>query len=267
VLVGGNTACVEVSVGDTCIVLDAGSGLRGFGDALMKRGEHHKVQMLLSHVHWDHVMGLPFFTPLYMNGTQIDVACGPCGLPLEALLRRQMSSPMFPVEFDSVGADVRCRELVDGERFRVGQIDVEVARLNHPDPVYAYRLESGGRSVVYATDTEHGRTVDARLVSLARRADVLIYDAQYTPEEYTGEVGPDRRGWGHSTYAAGAEVARAAGVQTLALFHHDPKRTDDQVAEIVQRARQLFPSTVAAREGLQISLDTYENAAGLSVSA
>lgn len=260
-LVGGNTSCVEVTAGDTRIVLDAGSGLRGLGDALMQSGDHRKVQLLLSHVHWDHVMGLPFFTPLYMDGVELDVACGPCGVPLDALLRRQMSAPMFPVELDSVGSSIRCRELADGERFRVGPIQIEVARLNHPDPVYAYRLEYGGRAMVYATDTEHGATVDQKLVSLARRADVLIYDAQYLPEEYTGEVGPSRRGWGHSTYAAGAEVARAAGVQTLALFHHDPKRTDDQVAEIVKRAQQLFPSTVAAREGLELELDAYDGSA------
>ena len=108
--------------------------------------------------------------------------------------------------------------------------------------------------MVYATDVEHGTSLDRRLAHLARGADLLVYDAQYTPEEYAGEDGPSKVGWGHSTYAAGTEIALAAGVSRLALFHHDPRRTDIQVSAIVQRARTLFPATVAAREGLSIQL-------------
>lgn len=255
VLVGGNTACVEVRGGGSRIVLDAGTGLRHLGDALMASGEHRDVHLLLSHVHWDHVMGFPFFVPLYVPGVEIHVATGHSGAPLRELLRRQMSAPMFPVDLDRVPSRVVCRDLGDGERFRVGAFEVTVARLSHPDPVYAYRIDHAGRSVVYATDTEHQEgVVDARLVALARDADVLIYDAQYTPEEYVGLVGPGRVGWGHSTYRAGAEIAAAANVRTMALFHHDPRRTDDGVADIVRRARELFPATVAAREGLALEL-------------
>ena len=127
-------------------------------------------------------------------------------------------------------------------------------RANHPDAVFAYRVEHAGRSVVYATDTEHYACVDPRLVTLCRGADVLIYDAQYLPEEYAGEVGPSRMGWGHSTYEAGAELAKAAGVGKLVLFHHDPSRTDEGVAAIEERARERFDATVAAREGMTIEL-------------
>jgi phosphoribosyl 1,2-cyclic phosphodiesterase len=255
--VGGNTACVEVCGGGSRLVLDAGSGLRGLGDALLASGEHRDVTLVLSHVHWDHIMGLPFFAPLYVPGVRLTVAAGPAGRGGESLrdvLRRQMSAPMFPVDLTDVGAEVVCRDLREGESFSVGALRVEAARLNHPDPVYAFRVSHGGRSVVYATDTEHYACVDPRLERLARGADLLIYDAQYTPEEYAGEAGPCRAGWGHSTYRAGAELARAAGAQALALFHHDPGRDDAQVAALVERARSLFPRTFAAREGLTVGL-------------
>ena len=252
--VGGNTSCVEVCGGGSRLVLDAGTGLRGLGNALLAKGEHQNVTVVLSHVHWDHVMGLPFFTPIYMPGVRLTVASGPAGRqPLREILRRQMSAPMFPVDLCDVGAKVVCRELSEGQTFSVGALEVETARLNHPDPVYAFRVSYGGRSVVYATDTEHYACIDPRLERLARGADLLIYDAQYTPEEYAGVAGPSRMGWGHSTYAAGAELARAAGVDTLALFHHDPGRGDAQVDAIVERARALFPRTIAAREGLSVA--------------
>lgn len=258
VVVGGNTSCVEVKGGGSRVILDAGSGLRDLGDALVAQGEHGHVQLLLSHVHWDHVMGLPFFNPIYMPGTTLEIAAGPSGQPLREVLRRQMSAPMFPVDFDRLPSMVRCREIAHGGHLELGSITAEACLLHHPDPVYAYRLSFGGRSVVYATDHEHGKAdVDARLVTLARGADVLIYDAQYTPEEYDGAVGPSRKGWGHSTFEAGARIAAAARVKTLVLFHHDPRRTDEGVKEIVRRARELFPSTVAAREGLSLSLEAY----------
>ena len=121
-------------------------------------------------------------------------------------------------------------------------------KLNHPDPVYGYRLEHGGQSIVYATDTEHFACVDPTLKKLAAGADILIYDAQYTPEEYPAKVG-----WGHSTWHAGAELARAAGVPQLVLFHHDPSRTDAQLAALEAAAQAALPGTVAAREGMVLS--------------
>jgi phosphoribosyl 1,2-cyclic phosphodiesterase len=256
-VVGGNTSCVEVIGGGTRLVLDAGSGLRALGDSLVAEGAHQSTFILLSHVHWDHVMGLPFFTPLYMKGSRITIAAGPTGVLLRDVLKRQMSAPMFPVDFDGIGAEVATVELPEEGSIDVGALRVTIARLNHPDPVLAFRISYGGRSVVYATDTEHREgEIDPTLVHLCRGADALIYDAQYTPEEYDGKVGPSRRGWGHSTYAAGVDIARAARVKTLALFHHDPRRTDDGVAEIVQRARASFPSTVAAREGLTMRFES-----------
>lgn len=251
-MVGGNTSCVEVRLGDERLVLDAGTGLRLLGDRLVASGAHLRspIRVLLSHVHWDHVMGLPFFAPLYVKGVNIELATGPTSRPLRDVLGRLMSPPCFPVDFGALPSAIRCHDLAARQRLTTGPFEVTVAPLSHPDPVYAYRIDAGGRSVVYATDTEHGEVVDERLVDLCRGADVLVYDAQYLPEEF-----PAKKGWGHSTYAAGAEIAAVAGVKTLALFHHDPRRTDDEVAALVRRAREVFPHTVAAREGMRLSLD------------
>jgi len=249
--VGGNTSCVEVVAGDNRIVLDAGTGLRALGDRLIAGGPS-ATTILLSHLHWDHIQGLPFFTPIYIPGNWIEVVTGPNGvMPLEAALRRQMSAPFFPVELDDVRNQLRWREPRLGEAFTVGEVKVTMMKLNHPDPVYGYRLDYRGVSVVYATDTEHFACIDPSLVRLAANADVLIYDAQYTPEEYPGKVG-----WGHSTWEAATALANAANVRQLVLFHHDPRRTDDQVAAIEARARALRPQTMAACEGDVLRLET-----------
>jgi phosphoribosyl 1,2-cyclic phosphodiesterase len=254
--VGGNTACVEVTTPTTRLILDAGSGLRALGDELLAGGQHRDTTLLLSHVHWDHVMGLPFFAPLYMPGCRIRFASGYHGKPLREFLHRQMSAPMFPVDLGQVPSQHEFLDLTEGHKVTLGDIDVEICLLNHPDPVYAFRLTHGDRSVVYATDTEHYACVDPRLLRLSRGADLIIYDAQYTPEEYAGQVGPARVGWGHSTYQAGIDLCEAAGIPRLALFHHDPRRSDDQVDEIARRARGSFAGAFAAVEGERVELAT-----------
>ncbi len=249
--VGGNTSCVEVLAGDNRIVFDAGTGLRSLGDRLIASGPS-ATTILLSHLHWDHIQGLPFFTPIYVAGNWIEVVSGANGtMPLEAALRRQMAAPFFPVDFDDVSRQVRAREPRLGEPFSIGNVRVTMARLNHPDPVYGYRLDYQGASIVYATDTEHFACVDPTLARLAADADVLIYDAQYTPEEYPGKVG-----WGHSTWEAAVALARTAGVRQLVLYHHDPRRSDEAVDVIELRARAAFAGAVAAREGGVLHVET-----------
>jgi phosphoribosyl 1,2-cyclic phosphodiesterase len=246
--VGGNTSCVEIVAGGSRIVLDAGTGLRRLGNELMKQGAVD-VTLLLSHVHWDHIQGLPFFAPIYSPATRVHVVSGANGTPTREVLRRQMSAPTFPVDLNEVPASLSYLEVRDRQRFVAGETEVKA---NHPDQVYAYRVEHRGRSVVYATDTEHFRCVDPRLAALARNADVLIYDAQYLPTEYTGEAGMSRVGWGHSTWEAAVELARAANVGQLVLFHHDPSRTDDAVDLIEATAQEHFADTLAAREGTSL---------------
>ena len=253
---GGNTACVEVVAGDTRIILDAGTGLRALGNERMREGIR-TTTILLSHLHWDHVAGLPFFTPIYVPGHRVEIASGPNGvMPLEQAMRELFRAPFFPVGYDDLGGTVTTRALGTNDRFTIGDIEITMARLNHPDPVYGFRLEHAGQSIVYATDTEHFSCVDPTLRKLASGADILIYDAQYTPDEY-----PSKVGWGHSTWQAGVELARAAAVPQLVLFHHDPMRTDSQLAALEASARAALPGTVAAREGLVLSARDAEKAA------
>ena len=255
-LAGGNTSCVEVAAGDTRIIIDAGTGLVTLGNERMAGGPRHST-ILLSHLHWDHIAGLPFFTPIYVPGHRVELASGPNGvMPLEDAMKNVFRAPFFPVDWADLGGQVTTRELKANERFTIGDITVTMAKLNHPDPVYGFRLEHGDQSIVYATDTEHFSCIDPTLKKLAAGADILIYDSQYLPSEY-----PTKLGWGHSTWEAGAELARAAGVPQLVLFHHDPGRTDAQLAALEAEARAALPGTVAAREGLVLAARDAERAA------
>ncbi|HEX7666288.1 MAG TPA: MBL fold metallo-hydrolase [Polyangiaceae bacterium] len=252
--VGGNTSSLEVRCGDTRILLDAGTGLRRLGDALLAEGKPIDATLLLSHFHWDHIQGLPFFVPAYVPTTKLAIVGGNVRTQIRDAMVHQMSDPVFPVGFDELGAQITTKNVRASDTFEIGDAKVKVGKGNHPGGVLAYRIEHGGRAIVYATDTEHFACVDPDLRALAKDADVLIYDAQYTPEEYAGKIGRSRVGWGHSTYVAACELAQAAGVGKLVLFHHDPQRSDAGVAEIEQRSQALFTSTVAAREGLLVDV-------------
>lgn len=256
--VGGNTSCVEVVCGDresTRLILDAGTGIRSLGEQLCRSGPT-RAHLLFSHYHWDHIQGLPFFLPLLRPDSQLTIH-GPA--PMESLrevLATQMSAPVFPLAFEHVPAQLQLGGIAPGQPLELGAARVTAAALNHPGGVLGFRIEHAGCSVVYATDTEHyeGR-IDDTLLALCHQADVLIYDAMYTPAEYRGEVGPSRRGWGHSTHEAAAELAAAARVGQLVLFHHDPSRDDWGVLELEAETRRWFPNTSAAREGLTLHLE------------
>ncbi len=264
-IVGGNTSSVELSFGDERILFDAGTGLRSLGDSLL--GAPVKATMLLSHVHWDHIQGIPFFVPLYLPTTELHVVGAKTSLlTLEETLAYQMNDPVFPVRFDQLASRVSTQHVRAGETFGAGSATVTVAKGNHPGGVLAYRVEIGGRAIVYATDTEHFACLDPELERLARGADLLIYDAQYTEEEYRGARGRSKVGWGHSTYVAAAELANAANVKQLALFHHDPSRTDRGVDEIESKARALFANTTAAREGLTIGFEPADRVVPVKVA-
>lgn len=257
--VGGNTSCVELRAGSERLILDAGTGLRGLGDELMAGDAAPRLHLLFSHVHWDHIQGFPFFGPVFRPGTELTLWGAPEESSLETALRRQMTAPSFPVDLTQLPSTLRFRDIVPFARTRVGAFTVTAAPLHHPGGVLGYRVEHGGRTVVYATDTEHyADRLDDDLVELARGADVLIYDSMYTGDEYEGRTGSSRVGWGHSTWNEGVKVARAAGVRRLVLFHHDPSRSDADVAAIERDAAGELPGTVAAREGDEISLDEDE---------
>lgn len=255
-LVGGNTSCVEVRCNDELLIFDAGTGLRRLGEALMARGGAVSAHLLFSHVHWDHIQGLPFFPPLFRPDTKLKIFGSPSGASIDEVLELQMSPPVFPVQIATVPARIETAPVP--VEIEIGDARVRAVELSHPDRVFAYRVDCGGRSVVYATDVEHPAdgSVDDRLVELAAGADVLIYDSQYTPEEYEGRNGPSRRGWGHSTWREAARVADAARVGKLVLFHHDPSRDDAAVAAIEACAAVERAGTIAAREGLELALSS-----------
>ncbi len=254
--VGGNTSCLEVRAGAERIILDAGTGLRLLGNAMMAEGGPVRARMLFTHVHWDHIQGFPFFSPAFVPGNRFDLYGGhKVQGTLHETLSGQMNYPNFPVSLEEMGSQMVFHHLHEGEPLSLGEVQVTSATLDHPGGVYAYRISFQGRSLVYATDNEHGPAPDPRLVGLAAGAELLIYDAMYTPEEYEGREGRGARvGWGHSTWAEGVKVARAAGVERLVLFHHDPEHDDATVEQIERLARRELGRAVAAREGLLLQV-------------
>ncbi len=251
--VGGNTSCVELRAGEHRIILDGGTGLRPLGDQLVEEvPEGYLAHVFFSHMHWDHIQGLPFFAPAFVPSNTLHLYAGVRhGRTLRQALEGQMVSPYFPVPFDRIDAALHVRDLAVREEVHLDSVTrVFGLEGNHPDGVFAWRVEHKGHSVVYATDTECTPEHDAALVSLARGADVFVFDAQYTPEEYNGSPGrPGKHGWGHSTMLDGARIAHAAKVGTYVLFHHDPSQDDAAVAAKETRARERFERAVAAREG------------------
>jgi phosphoribosyl 1,2-cyclic phosphodiesterase len=262
VQIGGNTSCVELRVGRAILIFDGGTGLRLLGKKLLKEMPL-TAHMFFSHVHWDHIQGFPYFEPAFVAGNEFHLYGGNnVSRTLEETLAGQMDHPNFPVHLTAMGARMTFRDLAEGEPVDIddlvgGRVLVTNASGNHPQGVYAFRAEHGGKAFVYATDTEHydGR-IDDKLVKLARDANVFVYDAQYTPEEYAGTAGSGatKKGWGHSTFEEGAKIAKAAGARQLVLFHHDPIQNDAAVREKEKRAKALFPNVLAAHEGLTIEV-------------
>lgn len=256
VAVGGNTSCVEVRAGSTLLVFDGGTGLRLLGKKLLAEMPF-KAHLFFSHVHWDHIQGFPFFDPAFVPGNEINLYGGNnVSRTLEETLAGQMDHPNFPVHLTDMGAKMIFHDMVENVPVEIDGARVTAARGNHPNGVWAYRVDYKDRSFVYATDTEHYSVVDPNLCKLATGADILVYDAQYTPEEYAGTSGSGgpKLGWGHSTFDEAVKLAKVAGAKKLVLYHHDPMQNDAAVADKERRARLLFPDCIAAREGLVLEL-------------
>ena len=251
---GGNTSCLAIELDEAeHLILDCGTGVRLLGHALAQRGAgpSRRFHVFFSHYHFDHVEGLPLFQPLYDPTSRFTFyGFDTCGRSMREVLESLIRPPYFPVTLADVPGRVDYVS-VDGSPRLVRDISISSLPLNHPDGCRAFRLQHGRRSIVYATDHEHGLPeVDRLLVDFARGADHLIYDATYTPSEYE-EL---RRGWGHSTWYAAVQAALAAGVGNLVLFHHHPEHVDHQLEELLRVTRQEFLETQLAREGLELAL-------------
>lgn len=248
---GGNTSCVEMRAGGKRLIFDGGTGLRVLGKQLMKQMPI-EAYMFFTHSHWDHIQGFPFFMPAFVKGNCFHIygAIAPNGATMKQRLSDQMLHPNFPVPIQVMQSDLKFYDLFPGDQMQIGDITIETGPLNHPNTAMGYRVTWQGRTVVYATDTEHyPDRLDENLLYLARDADVLIYDACYTDEEYHDPKSP-KIGWGHSTWQEAIKLAKAAGVQKAVIFHHDPNHSDDFLDDVESQVRAVFPNSVLAREGM-----------------
>ncbi len=270
---GGNTVCVEVrSDSGHLLVLDCGSGARGLGKAILSEPNRpRRINILLSHTHWDHIQGFPFFSPAFASGFEVHIY-GPSGtsLSLEQSIAGQMDPTYFPISIDHLASKLHFHDLAE-ETFRIGDFDITSRYLNHTAPTVGFRIECNGRTVVYSTDHEPpgrfwhaweghrergkwGAEADLDTltghIELTRGADLLLHDSQFVEAEY-----PSRRGWGHSTVEYATDLAIRAGVKRLVLFHHDPAHNDRFVDQALEQARSMVEAAgaqvdvVAAMEG------------------
>lgn len=244
---GGNTSCLEVRCGDELLIFDGGTGLRYLGNALAK--SPLKAEIFLTHTHFDHVCGLPFFAPFFEAANRFRMWSGHLGarLTTKEAITGLMMSPFHPVPPEIFRAAVDFKDFKAGDTLEPRRgIRVKTAPLNHPDGACGYRIEFGGRSIAYVTDTEHvpGQT-DQKVLGLIEKADIFIYDATYTDEEFPAKVG-----MGHSTWQEGARLAEAAGVKLYVPFHHEPGHDDRFLDGVAAELAARRPSSLLAREGL-----------------
>jgi phosphoribosyl 1,2-cyclic phosphodiesterase len=250
--IGGCTSCVSVLINQKhMVIFDAGSGLYDVGQWLIS-SSLHSINLALTHLHLDHVMGLPFFAPLWDQHYTIHFYSERQDLKkfLEHLLFR---NPLFPVELKNVGARLMFHHFSSEQSLSIGRktgIVIKSHPLNHPGGSIGYRLEANAKSICYITDVEHSpQYLDASLIQFIKGTNLFIYDSAYTEEEYER-----KRGWGHSTHIRAAELAQAGHVKQLALYHHDPAHDDRTVFRVEAEAQKIFPRSFAAKQGMVVKL-------------
>jgi len=244
---GGNTSSLEVRCGDQLLLFDAGTCMRYLGKSL--DGVRLDADIYFTHTHFDHVCGLPFFRPLFEPQNRFRLWAGHLrgAMTLRRVLAEFMMSPLFPVPPEVFRATLEYRDFTAGDTLHAGgPVRVRTAPLNHPDGATGYRVEYGGRSFCYVTDTEHvPGSPDRNVLGLIADADLVVYDCMYTDDEYRNYVG-----WGHSTWQEGARLCREARVKRMVVFHHEPEHDDEMLDGIGRELEKLLPGSVVAHEGL-----------------
>lgn len=252
---GGNTTSIEVRCGDRRFAIDGGTGVRLYGDSLL-RHMPLDVDVLMTHLHLDHVQGFPFFTPFLLKGNRFRVwSARHNGHTVIDVLKMLFAQPAFPVSMEMLQSEITFHEIVPGQDLDFGDVHVKTALLRHPGGVTGYRFEYQGKVFVHCSDWEHpdDRSLDPVLIELARDADVLSIDATYTEDEYEGRVGPPRKGWGHATHEEALRHGIAAGAKQILLFHHEQSRQDSALDSI---GSKLFTGNTGrfVREGDELEL-------------
>ncbi|MBB4267013.1 MBL fold metallo-hydrolase [Roseospira visakhapatnamensis] len=252
VIYGGNTSCVEVHLDGRHVVFDAGTGLRLLGRSFLDRGVS-AATLLMTHTHWDHIIGFPFFAPAYRPDFSLTVMAGHVADNggIRALFSTHMSDPMFPVPLEAMNARMAFRDFKPRDGFALDPaVRVTTTPLNHPNGATGYRLDYAGLSICYVTDTEHvPGAPDENVLSLIAEADLVIYDSTYTDEEF-----PAKLGWGHSTWCEGMRLCRAARARRLVVFHHDPDHDDAFMGCLEDEIRRACPEALVARDGMGVTL-------------
>lgn len=257
---GGNTSCVEVRTSDKIIVFDAGTGIRVLGFDLMS-GEFAKgngtIHIFLSHTHWDHIMGFPFFIPAFIKGNEINIySCHP---EMENRFRNQHNPHHFPVHLESLSANLKFHTIKPEENLIIDDCTITPIALNHPGVSFAYRLENDGKKIVYATDSEYkdlSETGLKKYLDFYHDCDMLIFDAMYTLADAI-----EKEDWGHSSNLIGAEIAMAARIKKLVLYHHEPTHSDSALQDILKTTVKFLKKNashdceaILAHEGLTLDI-------------
>ncbi len=250
---GGNTICAEVTCGDETIIFDAGTGIRQLGGKLIAERTAGKVNLLLTHAHYDHIEGIPFFAPLFSDRFDVEVWCGPLdgAADVASIIPGFMRRPYFPVSTEVFNANLTYKEVDPGQSYGIGEsIEIMTRPLNHPGGATGYRVNFAGKSFAFVTDTEHlpGKT-NSDVVELIRDVDMFIYDASLTDEEL-----PEFTGYGHSTWEEGLRLAEAANAGRYFAYHHMPFRTDKELDAIDRKIAKQRKGSGVAREGMMIEL-------------